>query len=238
MERAKEEHRKIDKEEYIVTKEEERKIKALGERFNEVWESEYCSITLKKKIIRTVIEEVIVNLDETTKLLKFVIHWKGGCHTELEMPKPPAGVGLKTSMEDLEIIRKMAARYGDDEIARVLNKLGRKTATGKRWSEYRVRTIRGKYSIAGHIRTPENPEILTLSCAAKYLQVSQTTIKRLAATGILEKRQVAPWAPWEIKRSDLNSERIQTIIKTLRKIGKLKIKGVDSEDQQCLFSEL
>lgn len=238
VEEAKRELYKIEKEQYDVTEEEKRKIADLGERFQEVWESEYCPVSLKKKIIRTVIDEVIVNLDEPDQMLKFIIHWKGGCHTEFEMPKPPAGVGQKTSMEDLEIIRKMAGRYGDDEIARVLNKLGRKTATGKRWSEYRVRTIRGKYTISGHIRTPEDPEILTLGRAARYLNISRSTIKRLVATGMLERKQVAPWAPWEIKRSDLDSERIQRIIKTLRKTGKLKIKGVDSKDQQYLFSDV
>ena len=238
LERAKEEGRKIEEEKYVVTQDEERKIEALGERFSEVWESEYCPIILKKKIIRTVIEEVIVNLDETTEILTFIIHWKGGCHTALEMPKPPAGVGYKTSMEDLEIIRKMAPRYGDDEIARVLNKLGRKTATGKRWSEYRVRTIRGNYGISGHIRKPEDSEIFTLGGASKYLSVSRTTINRLVVAGVLKKEQVAPWAPWEIRRSELESERVKTIIDNLRKTGKLRIEGVDSKKQQYLFSEL
>ena len=229
---------RIEKEQCDVTEEEKRKIAALGERFQEVWESEYCSSSLKKKIMRTVVEEIIVNLDEESQMLKFVIHWKGGCHTEFDMPKPPSGVGQKTSMEDLEIIRKMAVRYGDADIARVLNKLGRRTATGKRWNEFRVGTIRGKYSIFGHIRTIKDPEILTLGQAAKYLEVSKTTIKRLVSSGVLEKKQTAPWAPWEIKRSDLDSVRIKKIIKILRETGKLKIEGVDSEEQKYLFSEI
>ncbi len=112
---------------------------------------------------------------------------------------------------------------GDDEISRVLTKLGRKTATGKRWSEFRVGTIRGKYSIGGHIHTVEDPEILTLGQAAKYLGVSQTAIKRLVAGGILEKRQVVPWAPWEISRSDLDSDRIRRIVAILREKGRLRI---------------
>jgi len=44
-------------------------------------------------------------------------------------------------MKDLEIIRKMAVRYGDADIARVLNKLGRITATGKRRTNFRVSRV-------------------------------------------------------------------------------------------------
>ncbi len=228
---------KIEKDKYLLTEEEREKILALGEGFLQIWKDEHCSVHLKKKIIRTVIEEVIVNLDETSQMLKFIIHWKGGCHTEFEMPKPVSGIGQKTSMEDLEIIRKMSARYGDDAIARVLNKLGHKTATGKRWNELRVGTIRGKYSIPGHIRTQEDPEILTLGQAAKYLKVSRTTIKKLVAHGNLEKKQIVAWAPWEIKKSDLDSDRIKRIIRTLHQTGKLD-KGVASKKQLTLLTNI
>ena len=167
-----------------------------------------------------------------------MIHWQGGCHTEFEMAKPPSGVGYKTDEEDLDIIRKMAARYGDADITRVLNKLGRRTATGKRWTELRVRTIRGKYGIAGHLISPKDPEILTLGEAAKYLTVSRTTIKRLVREGVVENNQVVPWAPREIKKSDLDSEKTAKIIKILRETGKLALNGVDSENQPFLFGEI
>ena len=219
-----------------ISDEEKRKILVLGKKFPEVWDSPHCSNSLRKKIIRTVIEEVIVNFDEPNQVLGFTIHWKGGCHTEFEMPKPASGVGQKTSLEDLEIIRKMASRYGDDAIARVLNKLGRETATGKRWNESRVRNIRSRYSIAGHIRTVEDPDILTLGQSAQYLDVSQTTIKRLVASGVLKKDQVVSWAPWEIIKSDLDSTKIKNIIKALHETGKLVVRGNGSEKQMKLFN--
>jgi len=237
LERAKKNLTNAEIERCNISDEEKEKILDLGERFSEVWENQHCSNSLRKKIIRTVIKEVIVSLNDEKQMLKFIIHWQGGCHTEFEMPKPVSGVGQKTSLEDLEIIRKMAFRYGDDEIARVLNKLGRKTATGKRWNESRVRTIRGKYSIAGHIHTIKDPDILTLGQSAKYLNVSQTTIKRLVANGILEKDQIVSWAPWEIKKPDLDSEKIKNIIKTLHETGRLVVKGKDSEKQMHLFND-
>jgi len=235
LEAAKKHLKVIENDRCHISNEEKDKILAFGERFSEAWENQYCSNALRKKIIRTIIEEIIVNFDEENQMLNFIIHWKGGCHTEFKMPKPISGVGQKTSMEDLDIIQKMALRYGDDAIARVLNKLGRKTATGKRWNETRVRTIRSKYSIAGHIHTLKDPNILTLGQSAQYLNVSRTTIKRLVANGVLEKNQLVSWAPWEIKKSDLDSEKITEIIKTLHKTGRIVVRGKDSEKQTHLF---
>ena len=42
----------------------------------------------------------------------------------------------------------MARRYRDDQIARVLSKLGRRTGKGNRWTQPRVATVRRKYAIA------------------------------------------------------------------------------------------
>ncbi len=219
----------------ILSDQDKRRVLELGEDFQQVWESKHCTTETKKKIIRTVVEEVIVDMDDSGQMLYFTIHWKGGSHTQFEMQKPRSGAGQKTSMQDLEIIRRMGVRYGDDEIARVLNKLGRRTGKGKRWNEHRVRDMRYRYSISGQKRSKPDSEILTLRRAARYCNVSDGTIKRLVNSGLLKKRQVAPWAPWEIKRTDLESDPIRNIIKRLHKTGKLVLKGDDSEDQMPLF---
>ncbi len=85
------------------------------------------------------INEIVVDLDEAAQTLQMIIHWHGGCHTALTMPKPQSGAVVhKTALEDLELIIQMARRYGDDEIARVLSKLGRRAGKGTRWSQARV----------------------------------------------------------------------------------------------------
>jgi hypothetical protein len=225
----------IAEEEKPVSDKERARILQMGDNFREVWESEHCSAETKKKIIRTVVEEVLVDLNDSGDMLHFIIHWKGGCHTDFEMEKPRSGVGQKTSLEDLDIIRRMAIRYGDDEIARVLTKLGRRTGKGKRWNEHRVKDARRRNSIAGQKRSKPDPEILTLARSAKYSGVSRSAVKRLVSSGILEKKQVAPWAPWEIKRSDLDAEPVRQILERLRQTGKLVLKGNDPPAQKLLF---
>ena len=219
----------------VVSEEEREEILALGEQVAAVWQSPSAPASLKKRIIRTVIEEVIVELDDGEKTLTFTIRWKGGSHTRFEMLKPAGAAAQRTSVEDIEIIRRMAARYGDDMIARVLNMLGRKTGKGNRWTMLRVATARKRAGIVGQNRTKEDPATLTVVAAAREYGVSTSTIKRLAAGGVLSKEQAAPWAPWEIGRADMESDAVQSIIRKLKQTGKLALKGDGLEGQKTLF---
>lgn len=219
----------------VLSEDEHAAVLALGDDFAAVWESAACPPELKKKILRTVLEEIIVTHDEASDTLAFVMHWTGGTHTVLTMPKPRSGVGRPTALEDLELIRRMAMRYGDDEIARVLNKLGRRTGKGRRWNQERVATARRTHDIPGQTRATADPEILSLGRAAKEFQVSDTTIKRLVTSGLLTVEQVAPWAPWEIRRADLDGEPIRGILDHLRRTGELVLPGDTSATQPSLF---
>ena len=127
---------------YSLTAEEEAKILAMGDNFAETWQNDQCPPTLKKMIFRTVVEEIIVGTDLEKKVLQFTIHWKGGTHTQLMMERPRSATESATPVEALEIIRRMAMRHGDDEIASVLNRLGYSTGKNKRWNQTRVATAR------------------------------------------------------------------------------------------------
>ena len=97
-----------------VTSEDRERLLALGRHFSAVWHSDQCSMELKKKIVRKVVEEVIAHVEGDGKRLRFVIHWSGGVHTELVMDKPGYGAyGKKTSMEALDVIRVLPASMRD-----------------------------------------------------------------------------------------------------------------------------
>ena len=211
-------------------------IRALGESFASVWNDAQCPMTLKKRIARTLIEEIMVDLDESAQELHMVVHWHGGCHTAFNMPKPlSGGVPHKTALEDVELITKMARRYRDDQIARVLSKLGRRTGKGNRWTQPRVATVRRKYAIAPPDVADLDPDILTLGKATEHTGVSDTTIMRLIAANILAATQVAPYAPLEIRRTDLDSAPVAGILRRLKATGKLVLDGVPSVEQAGLF---
>jgi hypothetical protein len=222
---------------YSLSSEEETRILSMGENFAEIWHGDRCPPTLKKMIFRTAIEEIIARTDPKRESLHFTIHWKGGVHTQLEMDRPRSANETATSMEALEIIRRMAVRYGDDQIASVLNRLGYSTGKGNRWNQNRVATARKNHSIAGQKRALVDRDRVSLNEAARLCGVSHRSIEQLAEAGLLNREQVAPRAPWEIRRSDLDSEPVCSILEKLRRTGKLVLPGGRMENQPELFVE-
>jgi hypothetical protein len=202
-----------------LTPADELTLRELGRHFAEVWNSDACPMTLKKRIARTLIDEIVVDIDAAQQL-NMVIHWHGGYHTTFSMNKPMSGAVVhKTAIEDVELITRMALRYGDDEIARVPSKLGRHTGKGNRWTQARVATVRRKHHIAAPAAI--DPEILNLTQAQKHAGISDTTLMRLIRANLLPVQQVAPYAPLEIKRVDLDAEPVAGIIEHLKHTGRL-----------------
>jgi DNA invertase Pin-like site-specific DNA recombinase len=104
----------------------------LGKHFEQAWTSSNCSAEAKKRIIRTVIEEITVRRDE--RELVFIVRWAGGVHAELRFERPAAGSRFKTSIDAMGIIRKMAPRYDDETIAGVLGLNGMRTGRGNKYA--------------------------------------------------------------------------------------------------------
>ena len=216
-----------------LTADERQAVVAFGERFADVWHHAACPVELKKQIVRSLVEDILV--DECPPgQLSFIVHWKGGSHTTFDMTKVSAQRMHRTADADLYVIRKMGSRYGDDAIARVLNKLGRRTGKGKPWSQTGVKTARRNHGIDGRARSVEDPDVLTLQGAARYTNTSDTTIKKLVDGGVLPMHQVVPFAPWEIRRADLERERVRAVLARLKQTGRVVL-GDTSDAQSALF---
>src|SRR5581483_7914184 len=57
----------------------------LATQLEAIWTDPDTSAQLKKRIVRTLIEEVLVDVDSPKGELLLTIHWKGGVHTELRL---------------------------------------------------------------------------------------------------------------------------------------------------------
>ena len=116
-----------------------------------------------------------------------MMQWQGGCHTPMAMKKPLAGaITYQTPEPDIALIRNLSVRCDDGAIARVLSKLGRTTARGKRWNQTRVAYTRKQYGIAAADKAHLDPNILSLGQAVKYTGVSDTTLMNPTTPFILD----------------------------------------------------
>ena len=52
-----------------------------------MWSAPTTDARLKKRIVRTVIQEALADLDDATSEIVIVIHWAGGAHTEHRLPR-------------------------------------------------------------------------------------------------------------------------------------------------------
>ena len=157
----------------------------------------------RKRIVRSVIHEIVVRVTDTQLVLK--VHWQGGDHTELSVVKNRKGVHRWTTDIPVEqLLTELARLLPDSGIASLLNRLGHRTGRGHTWTEASVRSFRGYHHVTVY-RQGEREERgeLTLEQAADALQTSKMTVLRMISAGSLVARQVCKGAPWVIKRSDL-----------------------------------
>jgi DNA invertase Pin-like site-specific DNA recombinase len=179
---------------------------ALAEDLPGVWESPSSDPSLKQRIIRILIQEIVADIDEHEVVL--VIHWVGGRHSELRVPKLKSGHHSHcTQVEAVDIVRQMAGSYKDEEIALTLNRLRLKTGVGNSWSEKRVRSLRSHLNLPVY-RAGQQDTRLNLRQAAERLAVSTTVVRRLIARKVLTATQVVPGAPWEIDATVVASPEV------------------------------
>ena len=92
--------------------------------------------------------------------IALVVHWKGGKHTQLEVARPQRGQHRRSADKaTLDVVRDLARSLPDNEIARVLNRLGHRTGTGQSWTQGRVTAFRNYHDIAVYQRTRGRPRV-------------------------------------------------------------------------------
>src|SRR6202008_2491907 len=66
-------------------------LTALSEDLMALWNHPDAPIQLKKRILRTVLTEIIINTDADSASHRLRLHWAGGVHTELRVERNKPG---------------------------------------------------------------------------------------------------------------------------------------------------
>ncbi|MFM0139816.1 recombinase family protein [Caballeronia grimmiae] len=177
----------------------------LGHDLPRLWYHPASSVEIKKRILRTVLKEIVVTKQDNT--IRALVHWQGGDHTEIVFEKNQIGQHRwVTDVETIDIVRALARTLPDQAIAAVINRLGKRTARGHTWTAVRVCTLRHDHRIAAY-REGERQERdeLTIAEVANLLGVSAPTAIRLIRVGRLPASQACLGAPWIIRKADLDA---------------------------------
>ena len=89
----------------------------------------------------------MADIDDAATEIVLVVHWVGGVHSEIRLPKRRRGQRNSTSADVITTVRQLVLIANDDLIAGILNRNGLKTGNGNRWTRERVTSMRSNYRI-------------------------------------------------------------------------------------------
>jgi len=190
----------------------------LASELEAVWSCSETDVRLKKRILRTLIYEIIVDVDADAGEIILTLHWKGGVHTKLRLPRRRRGQNSsQTTQEVVGAVRMLARICSDDLIAGVLNRNGLQTGRGNRWTRERVTALRSHHEIPCH--SPERRRSegwMNLTEAATSLGVSGRTLRLAVERREIEAEHPPADGPWVINQHALETEAATKFVERVR----------------------
>jgi DNA invertase Pin-like site-specific DNA recombinase len=189
-------------------------LQALAQDLPALWHDPATDMRLKQRIVRILIHEIIVDIDDATREAVLVMHWQGGRHTEVRVARPWSGRTKRcTDAEAIALVRRMAGRWRDDAIAAQLNLLGWRTGTGNHWTRLRVRELRSRLDLPAC--DSAQPAWLTAKGAAQHLGISPAYAGLLLKRGVIPGTQVVPGSIWWVDPAVLDTPALRETLRAL-----------------------
>src|SRR5438093_2960424 len=181
------------------------RLRTLGVDLRQVWTAPTTTDRDRKELLRSLLEEVNISVVKTPPQARVRLRWKGGTITSLETPLPHhAPPGLHTDEDTIELLARLAKLYPDDLIAGILNRQGRKTATGQRFTAGHVGNLRRYHRMDRYQPQADvsEGELVTVQKAAEILGIVPSTLHRWLNAGFIAGEQITPGAPWRIRLTE------------------------------------
>lgn len=196
-----------------LTPEQRDQLLTLGDDLERLWDHPDAPVALKKRILRTVLEEAVADTTSDPPAVHLKLHWAGGTHMELTVRKNRTGYHNHINSKGVtELIRELALVCEDHAIVSILNRLGYHTGIGNTWTEKRVQHVRHTKGFPA-CPPPEQRRWLTMQQAAVSLGVSAAVVRRLVVAGTLPAKQIVKFAPWTIERHSLDLPTVRRAVR-------------------------
>ncbi len=206
----------IDHAPHSLTPPQRKQLYQLADDLPQLWNHPNADNKIKKRIIQTLIKEVVVDIADDNSVRAYV-HWQGGVHTEYQIKRRKKGQRVnQLAPKTLELVKQLAEIVSDSKIAQIFNLLQLKTATGKNWNRIRVSSFRQQHQIpVFNEANYEKNGWVNLTEAAEILGTYPITIRRLIKADIIPARQIVQYSPWIIEKEQLTTPLVRQAIKKL-----------------------
>jgi DNA invertase Pin-like site-specific DNA recombinase len=214
----------------VFSVQERSSILALGSDLKRAWYAVTTTDRDRKELLRTLLEEVIIAVERAEFRAHLTLRWRGELLTEMDVPLPRSRPApIRTDEETVTLLRRLATHYPDAVIAGILNRQGRRTVTGMRFTANRVGSLRTSWQIPRVEPNALQPQgdLVTVDRAAEILGLARSTVHRWLNEGVIAGEQLTPGAPWRIRvTDDLRSRFVETapegylpMIEATRRLG-------------------
>jgi hypothetical protein len=149
---------------------------------------------------------VIADIDPDAAEIVLLVHWIGGVHSEIRLPRRRRGQRNSTSADVIAAVRQLVLIANDDLIAGILNRNGLLTGHGNRWTRERVTSLRSHHRVPVYKPADDGIEPwLNLADAARLLRVAPKTLRLAVQAGEIEAIHPLPDGPWIFNRAALDA---------------------------------
>jgi hypothetical protein len=175
-----------------------------------VWNAVGTDARAKQRIVRLLIEEIVIDLDDEAHEAVLLIHWVGGRHTEVRVARRRAG-GYPTDLSPsaVEVIRTLGGQWPDRELAVTMNRMRCKTPDGLTWTTVRVAELRERLGVPAFDAETDRPRTISADAAAHRLGICVPSVHKLIRKGLLPATQLMPSAPWRVPVAALDAEQVR-----------------------------
>ncbi len=196
-----------------LSPEENAKLQTFGADVERVWLAPTTTDRDRKELLQTLLEEVLVSVERDEAQAQLTLRWRGGALTQLRVDlKRHQKATVRTDEDTIDLLRRLAIHYPDATLAGILNRQGRRTARGLRFTASRVSSLRRHWKIPCHQTPVEPPEgkLATVAETAEILGMAASTVHRWLSDGFIAGEQLTPGAPWRIRiNDDLRSKFVE-----------------------------
>jgi len=180
-----------------ATEEQKNGLLTLAKDLRSVWEAPTTQAKDRKRILRLLIKDIIVERLSQKKRMLLHLRWQGGACEDIPVSIPPSySDQIRYPDEIVSNVRLLSKDLPDSQIAAELNKQGVLSATGKPFTPSMVQWIRYKHQIPGPVL--KLPGELTVQQVATKFGVSSHVVYYWIKHNVISARRPNGMLPYSI----------------------------------------